>query len=200
MQVARHRRGSLLAGGLAESLLGRFRTVFERRQQVCARTDRRIEDNHIGFCEAQFEVETLAEQLGHQPYLRLDHFNRRVVDTALLAQFRVVGGKEVLVEVEPDVAAGGVAREYSGVDRAEYSLEQGDGGFHLRPRSFLRKHSKHFGQKVVPGRESIDSVIVELRLSLDPCEQQGVGDRLSVGVGELSVGGVREEDRPPLAG
>ena len=64
----------------------------------------------------------------------------------------------------------------------------------------MREDAEHLGEEVVPRVEPVGRVVAQLLLAFDPGEQQGVRDRLRVGVRELGVVGVGEEDRAPLAG
>ena len=126
-QAAQSVRDHPRAAVLARRLLG----VLDHRQRIGAGADGRVEDGNLLLGEGAPFAEAGAQQFGRQPHLAAHDLDRREVDAAALAQLFVVGGQELLVEVEPRVLLVG-ARQRFGIDGGDRPLDQVDRDLKLR--------------------------------------------------------------------
>ena len=198
METGGHRRDPARDPAFAERRLGIADSGLECGQQIRSGADGGIEDADVVVREAEVLVESRAEQLGDEARLGLDHLRGREIDAALLPQVRVVGGEEILVEVQPQVAITSAPRQDIWFDCLDHALQEVHGHGHFFARCRVCEHAQDLREQAVPSVESFSGFGVQIRLALDPREQQRVGHRLRVGVGELRIVRVREEVFPPL--
>jgi hypothetical protein len=93
--------------------------IRDSGERVGPSSGRRVEDDNVAVREGERAVEAVDQELGDELDLSLDDLRRRVVDTAVLSELRVVGRQEVFVEVEPGVGVpAGQCREIYRGDRA----------------------------------------------------------------------------------
>ena len=91
-----HRAGALAGFNTAQGM-------FDDAEQVGAGAHRRVQGEDFRVGEAGRLAEARSQQFIDQAHLGVDHLQGRVVSPGVLAQLRVVGGQEVLVEVQPGI-------------------------------------------------------------------------------------------------
>ncbi len=121
------------------------RLMLHRGEEVCSGPDRRVQDDYVVVGEVELLVKARPQQFGYERDLAFDHGRRREVDAALLAESRIVGCEEVLVEVEPDVPPSGPTRDLVGVDGRDRSLEKLDRSLDLPPCRRICEHTERLG-------------------------------------------------------
>ena len=102
-----------------------FQPVLHRRDGIGACAHGGIKEHHAIVGKAQLLAEPLFQQLRGQPDLQFHHLARGIVDAIILAQLGVIGGKEILIEIQPEV--GLRFQEVVRVERFERALQ------HLKP-------------------------------------------------------------------
>ena len=111
-----------------------------------------------------------------------------VVNPGVLAQLGVVGGKEVLVEIQPGIFGTG---QRGGRDDGDYPQEQTERSGHLGPGAWVSEHLERAGEEgVLRGEGRLGAVECQRVGSVAAAQQEGERDGLGVGVGELFVRGV----------
>ena len=68
-----------------------IQAVLHGGQDVGTSAGSRVKGDHILINEGELLIETIRQQLGHQPHLTAHHLQRRIVDAAIIAHLRVVG-------------------------------------------------------------------------------------------------------------
>ena len=201
---ARGRRGDAPA-----VLLDAIQGVAHGAQDVGAGPGRGVQRHHALRGDAVRLVEADVEQVGGQAHLGLHHLPRRVVDAPVAAHLGVVLGEEVLVEVEPGVRGvrGPVLHERplpledARVDAGDDPVQQVDRRAQGGTRPGVAEHAQRLRQQGVAGAQRRDGIVGGQVVGAgEPGQQQRVGERLGVGVGELGVAGVGEEDAAPVGG
>ena len=170
--------------------------VFDDAEQVGAGSHRRVQGEHLRVREPVRLAQPLGEQFIDQAHLRVDHLQGRVVGAGVLAQLRVVGGQEVLVKVQPRVLR---PQEKAARHHGDDAQQQVQGSRHVGVRLGVRQHLQRPGQQAVLGGQGLLGACQRQRLRpLAAAQQQGEGDGLRVGVRELPVGCLREQQVPPV--
>jgi hypothetical protein len=90
-------------GAISPVLAFAFYRVVDDRKQICPSSEPRVEGDDIVFNESARPIELVAEYLVDEADLAADDFDGRVVGTSFVAELGVIGGEEVLVEIEPGV-------------------------------------------------------------------------------------------------
>lgn len=77
--------------------------MLHRRDGIGAGAHGGIKEHHTIVGKAQLLAEPLFQKLRGKPHLQFNDLARGIVNAVILAQFRVVGGEKVLVEIQPEV-------------------------------------------------------------------------------------------------
>ena len=84
----------------------------------------------------------------------MHHLYRRIVDAAILAHLRIVGGQEVFVEVEPGIPLR-LLPQGSGIHGGDHALKEGDGGLDFHTRFRVAQDVKRICQQPVSGADGL---------------------------------------------
>ena len=191
VQIACQFRG--LSGDGSRALFGfdAAQSVFDDAEEIRADAGGGIERDDAGVGETERFVQATDEQVVHQADLRADDLDRGVVGAGILAQFGIVGGQKVFVEVEPRVLRSG---ERGGLHDGDDAQQQVERRGHVRAGFAIGQNSQGARQQAVLCSERVMGAVERERVGpLAAAQQQGEGDRLGVGVGELRVRGVGEQ-------
>ena len=189
--LPRHRARALFGLDAAQG-------VRNDAQQVGPGAHGRVEGDDARIGEAQWPAQTPRQECVHQTDLGADHRERRVVDARILAQPGIVGGEEILVEMKPRVARPGERRRR---DHGGHAQQEAEGRRQVGAHLPVGQDLQGAGEQIVPRRQRrLGAVKRERVRPLAAAQKQGERHRLSVGVGELRVRGVREQQLPPIRG
>ena len=182
-------------------LLHPVQAVLQGGQDIGAGAGAGVQGDDLVVHKGIVGVEALLQQLGHQAHLGLDHLHRGVVHSPVLAHFRVIGGQEVLVEIEPGVSLG-LAGEGRGVHRADHPFQHRHRGLNFLPGLGVAEDAEGVGQQAMAGADGgrgLGDGEARSRAG-EASQEQGVGERLGIGVGELEIVGVGEKVLAPIRG
>ena len=204
VQVARQLTG--LPGHGAAALPGRnpLQGMLNDAQQVGAVADGRVQRFHIGRRKPLGTPQLVQQQIVNQSHLGAHHRHRGVIDAGIPPQFRVVLRQKVLVEIQGQVGIGAQRGYRNGADEPQRHINRRRD---FVPRRRVGKGGQRAGQQAVRSLQGALRVIQRHRVAAiagavaagaqAARQQQGEDHRLRVGVGELLIGGVREQQMPP---
>ena len=123
-QIRRQRGGVVRHCANAIGFFDTRQRMVDNAEQVGAGANRRIQRRHARGRETVAMPHAPSQRFVHQAHLRLHHFDRRVVNAGVLAQQRIVGSQEVLVEVQPRVSGASEQVERRSRHHGETALQQ----------------------------------------------------------------------------
>ncbi len=77
--------------------------VLHRRDRIGAGAYGGVKEHHAIVGEAQLLAEPLFQQFRGKPHLQFHDLARGIIDPVIFAQLRVIGGKEIFVEIQPEI-------------------------------------------------------------------------------------------------
>ena len=174
-----------------------LQTVLDGRHRIGAGANSRVQKHHPVIGESQHLAEAVFQQLTGKAHLKFDHLSWCVIHTIFTAQFRVIGGEKVLVEIEPYVRVS--FQKIMWVKRLKRSFQQLEPDAQFFIRLILTKQFQRTGQ------QSIATVQHGRRIrhikrcrAVQSRQKHRIGHRLGVGVGKLRIIGIREEIIAPF--
>ncbi len=176
-----------------------FQRMIQRRENVGAGARRRIERDHLGIDKGKFGMKPAFQQFADQRNLRPYYGNRRVVNAAILAHFRVIDRQKILIEIQPGIAAHPLTRQRHRVHRANHSLQHLRRRFDLGPRLLIGQDFQRLGQQTVLRTQGLGRLRGGQFHRAGPAgQQQRIGQGLRVSIGELRIIGVGKQVMPPV--
>ena len=187
--LPRHGARALLALNLAQG-------VLDDAKKVRSRAGGGIHCDNVGVGESQCLAQAISQQFVDQPDLCSDDLNGRIICAGILPQLRIVGGKEVFVEIKPRIFRSDERRWRHFPDHADQQVHR-SGDFRQSDR--VRQDLQRPGKQAVLGGQSAPCTVQSQRVCpFAPSQQERECYRLSVSIGELIVAGIREQELPPL--